>query len=61
VVSLYTWLFAGLSPVGGLLAGWIAEYVGAPWTAVAGGGLCIAAGMAMLLRAPGWPRTHAGT
>jgi MFS family permease len=59
VVSLYTWLFAGLSPVGGLGAGWVAEYLGAPWTAVAAGVLCLLAALVMLLAAPRWSRSAA--
>ena len=30
VVSLYLWAFAGLAPVGGLLAGWLTEVGGTP-------------------------------
>jgi MFS family permease len=59
VVSLYTWLFAGLSPVGGLGAGWVAEYLGAPWTAVGAGVLCLLAALLMLLAAPRWSRSAA--
>ncbi len=40
VVSLYIWLFSGLSPVGGFAAGWIAEHAGAPWTAAGAGAVC---------------------
>ncbi|MDD5563996.1 MAG: MFS transporter [Thermoanaerobaculaceae bacterium] len=40
VVSLYIWLFSGLAPVGGFAAGWIAEHVGAPWTAAGAGVAC---------------------
>ncbi len=46
VVSLYIWLFAGMSPVGGLLAGWAAERVGATWTAVGAGAACLASAIA---------------
>ena len=28
VVSLYLWAFAGLAPIGGLLAGWLCEVGG---------------------------------
>jgi MFS family permease len=55
VVSLYLWLFAGLSPIGGLLAGWVAEHHGAPWTAVGAGVLCLVAAVALVLCGPGWP------
>jgi MFS family permease len=40
-VSLYIWLFSGLSPIGGLVAGWAAEHVGAPWTAAGAGVACV--------------------
>jgi MFS family permease len=40
VVSLYIWLFSGLSPIGGFAAGWIAEHAGAPLTAAGAGGVC---------------------
>jgi len=43
VVSLYIWLFAGLSPIGGLSAGWLAEKIGAPLTAICCGAACLAA------------------
>jgi MFS family permease len=38
IVSLYLWAFAGLAPVGGLLAGWLTDVGGTPLAfAVAGG------------------------
>ena len=40
VVSLYIWLFSGLSPIGGFAAGWIAEHAGAPLTAAGAGAVC---------------------
>jgi MFS family permease len=43
VVSLYIWLFSGLSPIGGFAAGWIAEHAGAPWTAAGAGAVCVVA------------------
>ncbi len=46
VVSLYIWLFSGLSPVGGFAAGWIAEHVGAPLTAAGAGAACTLAAVA---------------
>jgi len=42
VISLYIWFFTGLSPIGGLAAGWVAEHAGAPLTAVGGGVICLA-------------------
>jgi MFS family permease len=46
VVSLYIWLFSGLSPIGGFAAGWIAEHAGAPWTAAGAGTACALAAAA---------------
>jgi MFS family permease len=40
-VSLYIWIFSGLSPIGGLVAGWVAEHVGAQWTAAGAGSACV--------------------
>lgn len=42
LVSLYIWLFVGISPLGGLAAGWLAERVGAPRTAWVAGFACLA-------------------
>ncbi len=41
VVALYTWLFAGLSPLGSLPAGYLAELVGAPPVAIGAGAICL--------------------
>jgi len=43
VMSIYSWIFVGLSPFGGLTAGWVAERVGAPVTAAGAGAICLAA------------------
>jgi MFS family permease len=43
VMSIYFWIFVGLSPIGGLAAGWVAERAGAPVTAGAAGAICLAA------------------
>ena len=50
VVAIYTWLFAGLAPVGGLVAGVLAEGVGVVHTAMGAGVLCVlAAGLLALV------------
>jgi MFS family permease len=49
VVSLYTWLFAGLAPLGALPVGLLAERIGAPRTAIGAGVLCVVS--ALLLAA----------
>jgi MFS family permease len=41
VMSLYTMAFIGLSPVGGLAGGALADRIGAPITGAIGGGSCI--------------------
>jgi MFS family permease len=41
VMSFYTMAFMGTTPVGSLLAGGLADIVGAPLTLACGGGLCI--------------------
>jgi MFS family permease len=50
VISLYFWIFVGLSPIGGLAAGLVAERLGAPWTAVGAGTLCLLAATVAWLR-----------
>ncbi|MBZ5588421.1 MAG: MFS transporter [Acidobacteriia bacterium] len=47
VVSLYIWLFSGLSPIGGFVAGWVAEHAGAPWTAAGAGLACLVSAVLM--------------
>jgi MFS family permease len=49
VVAVYTWLFAGLAPVGGLLAGVLAESVGVVHTAMGAGVVCILSAGALSL------------
>lgn len=45
VMSFYSSIFVGLPPFGSLLAGWVAEKIGAPITVSVGGALCIASVM----------------
>jgi MFS family permease len=42
VMSLYTMAFMGMAPVGSLLAGWAAEWLGAPTTVALAGASCLA-------------------
>jgi len=49
VISLYIWVFAGLAPVGGLVAGAVAEVIGAPWTAAACGAGCALSALVVCL------------
>lgn len=41
IVSLYIWLFVGVSPLGGLAAGALAERAGVAWAIAAGAGGCL--------------------
>ena len=43
VMSFYAMSFAGIAPFGSLLAGTVASHIGAPYTLLIGGTLCIAA------------------
>jgi MFS family permease len=45
VMALYTMAFLGTAPIGSLLAGVVAERVGAPVTIAIGGAACLAAGI----------------
>jgi hypothetical protein len=37
-MSYYTMAFVGMAPFGSLLAGWMANLMGAPWTVILSGG-----------------------
>jgi MFS family permease len=50
VMSIYLWIFVGLSPIGGLIAGVVAQHVGASRTAAAAGAICMLSAAAMGLR-----------
>jgi MFS family permease len=52
VMSLYVTSLMGISPIGGLLAGWAAERFGAPATVGAGGLCCLAVAGVFALRIP---------
>jgi MFS family permease len=41
VVSFYAMAFLGVAPFGGLMAGALASHIGAPATAMIGGGCCL--------------------
>jgi MFS family permease len=41
VMSLYTMAFMGMAPLGSLLAGWLAEWLGAPVTVGLAGAVCV--------------------
>lgn len=50
VISIYIWIFVGLSPIGGLIAGMAAEHAGAPRTAAGAGVICLASAAVTGLR-----------
>ncbi len=52
VMALYSMMFMGMAPVGALLAGTLAEHLGAPLTVALGGGVCIAGGLYLFWRLP---------
>ena len=53
VMAIYSMMFMGMAPVGALLAGILAERLGAAPTVALGGGFCIAGGLLLLWRLPG--------
>ncbi|MGI8509517.1 MAG: MFS transporter, partial [Gemmatimonadaceae bacterium] len=52
VMAFYTMAFLGTAPIGSLLAGAIAEKIGAPRTVMLGGAACIAGGLWFASRLP---------
>jgi MFS family permease len=52
VMSLYSMMFLGMAPLGSLLAGYVANYIGAPRTVAIGGLASFAAGAIFMRR---WP------
>jgi predicted MFS family arabinose efflux permease len=51
-MSLYTAAFPGVVPVGGLLAGILADYIGATRTVLVGGVICALATLYMARQLP---------
>jgi len=47
VVSMYVWIFQGMTPLGGFGAGWLASHAGIPPTILASGAACLLAGLAL--------------
>jgi MFS family permease len=52
VMAIYAMSFMGMSPVGALAEGWIAERIGAPYTVMIGGGICVAGAIVFNIRLP---------
>ena len=53
VMSAYSMMFMGMAPLGALLAGTLAEVIGAPATIAAGGAVCITGALVFRARLPG--------
>ena len=52
VMSIYTLVFVGLSPIGSFLSGWVAHIVGAPATLGLGAIICLAFIFLLIIRYP---------
>ncbi len=52
VMSIYSMMFLGMSPLGSLLAGWLADRIGAPMTVAIGGIASLIGGLAFARK---WP------
>ncbi len=52
VMSYYTMMFMGATPFGSLIAGALAQRIGAPWTVAIGGMICIGAGGLFMSKLP---------
>jgi hypothetical protein len=51
-MSVYSMMFLGMAPFGGLWAGYAAERIGAPLTVAAGGMVCVVAAAVYRTRLP---------
>jgi MFS family permease len=52
VMSFYTMALMGTVPFGSLLAGWMAKWIGTPWTIFFGGAACLAGALFFYRRLP---------
>jgi MFS family permease len=52
VMSFYTMALMGTVPFGSLLAGWMAKWIGTPWTIFAGGAVCLIGALVFYRRLP---------
>ena len=52
VMSVYSMMFLGMAPFGGLSAGYAAEHIGAPATVAGGGAICLIAAILFRLHLP---------
>jgi MFS family permease len=52
VMAVYSMMFMGMAPIGALLAGLLAGWIGATTTVAVGGGVCLAGGLLFLKHLP---------
>jgi MFS family permease len=52
VMAVYAMMFMGMSPIGALLQGALAERIGAPYTLVVGGFICVVGAIVFNIRLP---------
>lgn len=52
VMSFYTMALMGTVPFGSLLTGWMAKWIGTPWTIFVGGAVCLVGALAFYRRLP---------
>ncbi len=52
VMAVYAMMFMGMAPLGALLAGWLADRIGAPATVASGGACCVVAAAVFATRLP---------
>jgi MFS family permease len=52
VMSYYTMAFVGMAPFGSLLAGWMANLIGAPWTVISNGAFVVLSAAWFFTRLP---------
>jgi len=52
VVALYTASFIGAAPLGHLASGWLAEHIGAPYTFLLNGSICLITGLVFAQQLP---------
>ena len=52
VMAIYAMMFMGMSPIGALVEGWVAESIGAPRTVMIGGAVCVAGAIVFNIRLP---------
>jgi MFS family permease len=52
MMALYSMMFMGMAPLGGLFGGIVADWIGAPWAVAIGGIACIGAAGVFYLKLP---------